>query len=258
MSALLDIYDQYMGTHWRMLLLVFSGLGVLGTFCRKETLTDPLTALFKAVALIVLSLALNFIWSFASNNVLVFLGHPSSAVSQEDCNIIGAFGAVMAVILFNRLFRFGDLICDILYSEGSYADEARVKQLPNLKALHEYRQRGYARKTYTIARRHLWNEERAYGHWLFAAETAACYLRDFGTARRIVSRLCRCSAFTKDQKTFAIQKFRGWIASRKRKGKLPTSIAASPQQKTGNTVQTEPASTPPIKELVTAPALEVS
>src|SRR5258707_1226739 len=108
MSAFLDIYDQYIASHWRMLLLGLAGVGIPGIFFRKETLTDPGTALFKAVAMVVLALVLSFMWSFASNNVLVFLGHPASAVSQEDCNVIGAFGAVMAIILSNRLFHFGD------------------------------------------------------------------------------------------------------------------------------------------------------
>jgi hypothetical protein len=205
------LYDQYADEHSRIVLLAISGIGLLLIFFRRTTLTEPITALFKFAAIAVLAGLLGFIWSFASNKVLVFLGHPSAATPEEDCRIIGVFGAVMVGMLSERMSNLGDLLCDILYSEGSCADQSKLRKLPSLIMLQQLRQRGYVRKAYSIARRHLWNEARTFAYWIFAAETAVC-LRDYVTARRIVARLCRCSAFSTEQKEIAVRQLGNWFS----------------------------------------------
>lgn len=230
-SNVLEEYGGFMLEQWRPVIMALTVIGLLLVFVRKDTITDPLAAVFKLVGVGVLAAAIGFIWSFVSNSVLVVLGHASSASPPEDCRIVGAFAAVVAVVLFNKLFSFGDLICDLIYGEGTCADDVKIKALPSLKALHEQRKRGYARKTYAIARRYLWNEERAYPYWMFAAETAACHLRDLETARRLIRKLCRCRAFTNDQKSFAVGQLRDWSAKRRRmKSTAKTAQACAAEQ----------------------------
>jgi hypothetical protein len=109
----------------------------------------------------------------------------------------------------------GGLLYDIVFSEGPFAAMYRPpRKLPSLRLLQAWRANGFTRKAYRVARRNLVKTENAFPIWLFAAETAAIHFGRVPTAIKIIRRLCRCTQFTDDQKTFAVSHLKGWAAAK--------------------------------------------
>ena len=105
------------------------------------------------------------------------------------------------------------LIGALIFSDGAFAQRfIPPKKLPNVTLLRHWRQHGRVRFAFRTARRHLVPERRAFPVWLFAAETAALYLKDLPKAEQIICRLCRCPEFSEDERIFACGELKGWAA----------------------------------------------
>lgn len=108
----------------------------------------------------------------------------------------------------------GGLIFDMVFYEGDFAEaKSRTEeQPPNVALLRHWRENGSQRKAWRAAKRHLVEDEANYAVWLFAAETAAAHLGRPRRAIQIIRRLDRSKAFTPDQKQFAVQELKSWLA----------------------------------------------
>jgi tetratricopeptide (TPR) repeat protein len=115
----------------------------------------------------------------------------------------------------NWLSQFpGGLFFDLIFAEGAFAQASeRPSKLPCVSLLQHWRDAGRSHKALRIARRHLTERPGTYAIWLFAAETCALWHQDYHEAERIIRRLCRSSAFTADQKSFAVSSLSDWEAA---------------------------------------------
>jgi tetratricopeptide (TPR) repeat protein len=141
-------------------------------------------------------------------------GHPAAGL---------VCGSVMALVpcfvglrLADRAFGdlLGGLIFDMVFCEGDFAETKRQtdEPPPNVTLLRHWRETGSARKAWRAAKRSLVEDPQYYPVWLFAAETAVLRLGRPRRAIQIVRRLDRSEAFTRDQKQFAVQELKSWLA----------------------------------------------
>ena len=141
-------------------------------------------------------------------------GHPGIGLAS------GIFLALVPCLIGLRMANkalsevLGGLIFDMVFCEGDFAEKGgRAEEpLPNLTLLRHWRENGSARKAWRAAQPHLVENAGNYPVWLFAAETAAMHLGRPQRAIKIIRRLDHCEAFTRDQKEFAVQELKAWLA----------------------------------------------
>jgi hypothetical protein len=126
--------------------------------------------------------------------------------------------AVVSLFIYRSVERLGNdsvggVVFDVVFNEGAFAERVtQPKDLPNMTLLRHWRETGMVKQAYREACKGLVAEPEAFGVWLFAAETAALHLNEFGAARRLIKKLCANPGFPDDQKRYAMGTLQSWAA----------------------------------------------
>ena len=195
---------NFMTQHWQALCAMILAAAVGWFLARNEDFGEHRRRIGFALALTAVAFGIGF-----------YLGAQLNLPKARWW--MGCAFALPAVLPALRLMdravndTLGGLLFDMIFVEGPFARAFKPAQkLPDLNLLRHWRDQGMVRQAYRSARRSLFREPRTFGHWLFAAETAALHLDRWGAAQRMVRRLCRSSAFPDYQKEFAVQQLSNW------------------------------------------------
>jgi hypothetical protein len=193
-------------SHWKTLAAIGAGVVAVWLLFRNDDIREHRGR-------IVLSLIVMLVAFGCGLSVAAFAGLPKGRLW------VGLVFGGLALPLFLRVLdracneAMGGLLFDFVFNEGSFAPPpVQPQSLPNLTLLAHWRQHGMVRKAYWAARPGLRYDPQAFSHWLFVAETAALYLGRFGTAKRLVRRLCKSRRFPDYQKEYAVRNLAGWAA----------------------------------------------
>ena len=221
----MEISQQLFANWWETLTIGVVAASLIWLLLRNEDFMEHRWRLVFGALLMIAGFAFGF----------AFIGQ-YGATNLVKC-AVGLEFAIMASPFFVRVMDraindlIGGFIFDMIFAEGPFAERFRnTKELPNLSLLRHWHDHGMKGKAFRVARGALIHEPRAFGHWLFAAETAALHLNRFSTAKTLVRRLCNSKAFPEYQKEYAVNVLAAWAAQLGQRvdiGRLMTKVAVN-------------------------------